>query len=94
MNCNCKKEIELKLLENYTKANPTAKEPDVSIQGYGFVIIGSGLQERGFLPVDSKAKFPTKAGVLKPKTTKQSMFWSFCPFCGVSATAKPEGVPA
>ena len=86
MNCNCKKELEEKLTQNFKNANPEAVEHGSVIDGYGFLFVANGMEQRGFMEVKSTANFPLKNGNMKVKTLKQSMFFSYCPFCGIKVT--------
>lgn len=89
MNCNCKAEIEAQLTERHAQQYPDAKNHDVSLGGYGFVIIGNKLCVQGAVPITSTADhWVKKSSGFKAKKATSSMFWSFCPFCGKSA--KPE----
>jgi len=88
MNCNCKKELEEKLVQRFKEQNPEAVEHGCVIGGYGLALVGNRMKQRGFMEVKSTARFPLKKGVIKEKTLKQSMFFSYCPFCGVSATGE------
>jgi len=93
MNCNCKKEIEEKLTARFAESTPTASQHKVKLQGYGITIEADTLHERALMEYETYALVPLKSGGSKPKKTKGSMVFSFCPFCGTSAKAKPEGVP-
>lgn len=52
-----------------------------NLMGYAF-ILGSEVQEKGVMQMEVTAKFPLKKGGEKAKTTKQSMIFTYCPFCG------------
>jgi len=82
--CNCKKELEEKLTERFKGASPEAADHSVKLQGYGFVIIGNTMKHRGYMEYKTFANVTLKKGGLKSKKTTGSMFFSFCPFCGVS----------
>ena len=86
MSCNCKKELEEKLTQRFKDQSPEASDHKVSLDGYGFVFVGSRMEQRGYLDVKATATYPLKKGGVKAKTTNQSMFFSYCPFCGVSTT--------
>ena len=88
MNCNCKKELEEKLTQRFKEQNPEAAQHGCVIGGYGLALVGNRMEQRGFMEVKSTAKFPLKKGGIKEKTLNQSMFFSYCPFCGVSATGE------
>lgn len=83
--CNCRSDIEAKLAERFKNEQPAATGHRAELMGYA---IGLGNQSMsmylvGCMPIELTAEFPLKGGVLrKRKTTKQSMFFTFCPFCG------------
>lgn len=85
MKCDCKEELEAKLLVNFTEAHPEAQDHKTGLGGYGLVMTGNTLEVLGYMPVESTFRYTTRAGALKAKTVKQSMFFSYCPFCGVKA---------
>jgi hypothetical protein len=85
MNCNCKEEIEAKLTERLKEQLPAGTDHGTELQGYGFTLGGNAMQVRGFIPVNQSAMVPLKSGAMKLKKSSLSMFFSFCPFCGVKA---------
>lgn len=85
MTCNCKSELEAKILEQFKKKAPDATDHRVYLKGYGLALIGNTMMLRGSMPVESIARFTLKNGGTKEKTLKQSMFYSYCPFCGANA---------
>ena len=82
--CDCKKDIEAKLLERFVEQTPAAEGHKVKLQGYG-LIFGAAASERAYMPIEATASHLLKKGGMKSKTTKQNMFFNFCPFCGVVA---------
>ena len=80
--CDCRKNIEDRLLTRFKEQEPTAREHAVSLKGYAF-ILGEEVQEKGVMQIEATAKFPLKKGGEKLRATKQSMIFSYCPFCGV-----------
>lgn len=86
MNCNCRAELEDKLVERFREGAPGATDHKASLQGYGFALTGNKMVMRGYMDVAAKARYPLKKGGFKEKTIKQSLFFSYCPFCGVKAT--------
>ena len=84
MTCNCKAELEEKLTQRFKDESPEASDHQSAIVGYGFIFVGERMTQRGYMDVKSTATFPLKKGGEKKKTLKQSMFFSYCPFCGVS----------
>lgn len=85
MNCNCKKELEEKLTERFKATAPEATGHGVSLQGYGFAIVGDAMKSMGYMEVKATANYPLKKGGSKNRVTTQNMFFSFCPFCGVKS---------
>jgi len=86
MNCNCREETEAKLVELLKETTPEAHSHKAELQGYGFTIIGNKMESRGFMEVKTSAVHQLKKGGEKAKTKTMSMFFSYCPFCGVKAT--------
>ena len=85
MNCNCKQDVEARLTERFKEQTPTGTDHGTELQGYGFAMSSNAMQVRGFMNVRQSAMVPLKSGVPKLKTTTLSMFFSYCPFCGVKA---------
>lgn len=83
MNCNCKLDIEKKLLENFQAKAPEAVGHYVELGGYGLVVTEKAMMLRGFLPYKAGAEYPLKKGGVRNKKMDGSMFFSYCPFCGV-----------
>ena len=92
--CDCKKELEAKLTERYRAQEPDAREHKVALQGYGIALVGNTMLLRGLMPYETFARVPLSKGGEKPKKTKGSMFFSFCPFCGEKVGAQPTPQPA
>lgn len=82
MACDCKKDIEQKLLDRFKETNSEASNHSVHLQGYTLVL-GDKLDLKGYMEIAAKARFPLKKGGDKEKTIKQNMVFTFCPFCGV-----------
>lgn len=82
--CNCKSEIEAKLLERFKTQQPDASQHKVTLKGYGFGVEekSGALVVRGFIPYEAFALVPLKKGGSKPKKTMGNMFFSYCPYCG------------
>lgn len=80
--CGCRKDIEKKLLDRFIEQAPQATEHKASLTGYAFMFSNNRLDMKGCMPLELTAKFPLKKGGVKQKTTKQSMMFSYCPFCG------------
>lgn len=82
MACNCKKEIEEKLLNRFKEMSPEAEKHEVSLTGYA-LIFGDKLEQKGCMTIAATADFPLKKGGVKSKKQTQNMVFTFCPFCGV-----------
>ena len=85
MTCNCKSDIEKKLLENFKSSAPEAAGHDVELSGYGFVLGEGSMMFRGYMPYKASAEYQLKKGGVRNKKIEGSMFFSYCPFCGVKA---------
>lgn len=82
--CNCKAELEAKLTERFKASKPEATGHSVTLEGYGFAIVGNTMVMRPVMPYKAHAAFPNKkGGADREKTMKGTMVFSFCPFCGV-----------
>ena len=79
--CNCRSDIEAKLLEMYRKAKPEATGHEVQLQGYGFLMDGNTLRMRPFMEYKGGADHPGRQG-FKRKPLRGNLTFSFCPFCG------------
>ncbi|QOY96365.1 hypothetical protein IM543_11395 [Massilia sp. UMI-21] len=82
MACNCKKDIEEKLLNRFKEMSPEATGHQVSLTGYA-LILGDKLEQKGCMTISAEAAFPLKKGGTKAKKQTQNMIFTFCPFCGV-----------
>lgn len=81
MACNCKTEIEHKLLTRFKELSPEARAHEVSLTGYA-LILGDKLEQKGCMKIEAVADFPLRKGGMKRKTQLQNMVFTFCPFCG------------
>lgn len=78
MGCNCVRDNEARLAEHYSKqlgVPVKAEAKNVAI------VFGAGVSERPYLPYAIKADKP---GFKSAKGKEISMFFNFCPFCGVA----------
>lgn len=91
MTCNCKQDIEQKLLARVAEQEPQASDIKAEIGGYVF-LIGAKVAQKPALPVDVTYQAPKAKGGLKTVKQKLSLTASFCPFCGISL--KEEEVAA
>lgn len=78
MTCNCVRDNEVRLTEYYTEQLGVPAKAEAKNVAFVF---GSGLSERPYLPYAIKADKP---GYKSAKGREISMFFNFCPFCGVS----------
>lgn len=85
MNCNCKLDIEKKLLENLQAAAPEAAGHYVELNGYGLAITDNTMVLRGYMPYKASAEYPLKKGGTRNKKMAGTMVFSYCPFCGAKA---------
>jgi len=82
MTCNCKNDLEEKLLARFQDVSPEAIGHELSLTGYAF-ILGDKLEYKGCMKIEAVADFPLRKGGFKRKTQTQNMIFTFCPFCGV-----------
>ena len=82
MNCDCKSDIEAKLLESFKGDTPDGVDHSVSMHGYGFCIVENKMVMRPYTEVTRAVQLPRKAGGFSTKRMKLNMFFSYCPFCG------------
>lgn len=85
MKCECREDLEAKLLERFISTEPDGSGHQVTIEGYAFGIVGDQMVMVGTMPIKATATVPLKKGGSKVKTVRQAMHFSFCPFCGVEA---------
>lgn len=79
--CDCRNDIESKLLERFKEQVPDAQNHQATLRGYAMVIRETPL-EVGCMPIELVADRPLKRGGYKPKTDRMNMFFTYCPFCG------------
>lgn len=88
--CNCKKDIEAKLLERFKSQTPEAADHETELAGYA-IVFGESVDLVPFMPIHMEASYPVKkTGGWKTKKTSQNMMFSYCPFCGSSLKPKAE----
>lgn len=93
MACNCKTEIEGKLLTRFREMSPEAQGHEVSLTGYA-LILGDQLEQKGCMKLEAVADFPLRKGGHKRKTQWQNMIFTFCPFCGKKYSTEVAAAPA
>lgn len=79
--CNCKQQIEAKLLGKFKEQAPEASNHAVQLKGYA-LIFGEKLTQKGKMDAELVAAYPLKKGGEKAKTRTTSMIFTYCPFCG------------
>lgn len=82
MTCNCIRDNESRLADHYSEQLGVPAKAEAKNVAFVF---GSGVSERAYLPYAIKADKPGFKGA---KGKEISMFFSFCPFCGVSTEGK------
>ena len=90
MTCNCKSDLEARLLERAKEQLPESKDHNVSMTGFAFVFNdANGMDQLGFMPVEIEHKVTVKkTGLERVKKQKTSFIFTYCPFCGVRYKAK------
>lgn len=89
MVCNCKAEIEEALLARFKLKYPDAQGHKVSLEGYGFAIVGNSMTLRPFMPIKLGAGHANKrTGLERWKNEKGTMGFRFCPFCGTNLSTE------
>lgn len=85
--CNCRSDIEARLVEKVSQQMPEgSRNLSVSLGGgYAFLLGGSGIAMRNVMPIDIEYEEPLKKrpGEFKRKRPKLSMHGNYCMFCGV-----------
>jgi hypothetical protein len=80
--CDCKKQIEAKLLEHFKASAPEAADHEIELEGYGLAVVDNTMTVRPFAPYKAAALFPLKKGGMKRNVKTGVMGFSFCPYCG------------
>lgn len=83
--CDCRKDIETRLLERFAEQNQ-GTDHRVELGGYAFVIDGNLMKEKGCMPIEGSYLHTFKNGNVKRKKVSQSMCFNYCPFCGEQYT--------
>lgn len=86
--CNCRKDIEARLLERFKLSAPDASDHGVELQGYALVIETAEVFSKPVMPYKTSATYPLKKGGTKLKSGTGNMILNYCPFCGVSLKEK------
>ena len=93
MACNCKKDIEKRVTDRYAQDLIDSKDVSASLTGYAFTF-DAGVSMKPYMPIEVSHTKSSKAGVDRKRTEKVSMFFNFCPFCGVSLKPATPKEPA
>ena len=92
--CECKTELEAKLVERFRAKNPDATGHRATLEGYGLAIVGDTMKLMPYMPIKFGAGHENKkTGLERWKNEKGTMTFRFCPFCGenlVAATDPPN----
>lgn len=81
--CDCRTRIEEKLKTRFAEQQPSGSGHEARLKGYALLFGESNCTEKGCMEAELTATFPLKKGGEKQKTTRHSMIFTFCPFCGV-----------
>ena len=80
--CNCRADIEKKLVAHYSPKLPGSRDVEAKLMGYA-ITLGKGLGIAPYMPVEIRHTVTIKkTGTDKRKTEKSNMYFSHCPFCG------------
>lgn len=80
--CDCKKDIESRLLDRFKTNHPEALEHSARLTGYTLLIGSSEVRQKGYMGIELTAAHPLKKGGHKAKTDRSNMIFNYCPFCG------------
>lgn len=87
--CDCKKEMETKLLESISKKKPEAQDLKVELSGYVVMLNGNSLELRPVMPINIEYIHTLKNGTQKKKKETISFALKHCPFCGEEVVRSP-----
>ena len=79
--CDCKDNIEDKLLEIFKQNQPAATNHSIKLMSYT-LILGNQLAQLGFMEAEQTANFSLKKGGEKQRKAKINIIFTYCPFCG------------
>lgn len=79
--CECKEDIERRVLEKFKHEHPDATGHEAEMGGYA-IVFGKGGGLRPAARIDLTAKGLTKTGKDKAIRSKVSMLATYCPYCG------------
>jgi len=79
--CTCHADIEKRLSIRAAEKFSEGTEHAVKLDGYGLAIVDNDVIEIGVMPMNVTFKTTLKNGTVKDKKIKQSMMFTYCPFC-------------
>lgn len=93
MSCECKTTIQERIVAKHIEGNPEDLDVTASLGGFGFAINWDTGRTRlaGSLPITTHYVRKNKKGEQKKKTTKTSICFNYCPFCGKSMAEDERG---
>jgi len=91
MSCQCQDELAKNITDRTQKMHPDWFDIKVKLLSYGLTMTDNNMAFRGFMPISIEAERPLKKGGTRVKKEKTSLFFSYCPFCGVKVNDKNEG---
>lgn len=80
--CNCRKDIEQRLLNSAKSDHPGSTDHTMKLTGYALVCGDDGWSSKQIMPIEGSYTIKTKAGKPVTKKIKASMCANFCMFCG------------
>lgn len=80
--CDCKKDIETKLLDRFVSQAHSATGHSARLVGYALIIGDYSMSQKGCMTIELTAAHPLKKGGYKAKTERSNMIFTYCPFCG------------
>lgn len=80
--CDCKTDIEAKLLDRFKTNAPDAQAHTARLTGYTLLLGSNSIVQKGCMGIELTAAHPLKKGGYKAKTERSNMIFSYCPFCG------------
>lgn len=81
--CECRADIEKRLLTRFQEMAPDAKDHSASLDGYSLTIVKNVWTSLPSMPIKMTAQHPLKKGGFKRKTETSTIMFNYCPFCGV-----------
>lgn len=83
MHCDCRKDLEQKMLENFKLQNPDASNVNVSMDGYAFQLVENGMRMVNVMPCKiTYTNTVKKTGRQKDRQKTINITGNYCMFCG------------